>query len=271
MVTTRTETENIERFADRYRLCCAPVRLDIEREALGADYGSTGYTTRTQAEDLARHLGLRADHRLADIGSGSGWPGLYLARTTGCAVTGTDLPLDGLRNARDRARRDGLDGRATYAMATGRHQPLRRGAFDAVVHTDVLCCLGPKLALLRACRNLLRPGGRMAYTTIYVSPGLERHDHRQAVAAGPWQVSARRPYGEMTEQAGFTDIDEIDVTDEFATTQQAWFDAHETRADDVRELTSDEDFALAQGDRRLALDAIERGWLRRCLIVATRP
>src|SRR4029079_18213579 len=128
MVTTRTETDNIERFADRYRLCCSPVRLDIERDALGADYGSTGYTTRIQADDLARHLDLRTGDRLADIGSGSGWPGLYLARTTGCVVTGTDLPLDGLRNARDRARRDGLDGRATYPLATRRKQPPRRGA-----------------------------------------------------------------------------------------------------------------------------------------------
>ena len=38
MVATRTEAENIERFADKYRLCCSPVRLDIERDALGADY-----------------------------------------------------------------------------------------------------------------------------------------------------------------------------------------------------------------------------------------
>jgi cyclopropane fatty-acyl-phospholipid synthase-like methyltransferase len=271
VVATRSETEAVDRFSDRYRRCCTPVVADIERSALGADYGSTGYTTRKQADDLARHLTLQSRDRLADIGSGSGWPGLYLARTTGCVVTGTDLPLDGLRNARDRARRDGLDGRATYAMATGRHQPLRRGAFDAVVHTDVLCCLGPKLALLRACRNLLRPGGRMAYTTIYVAPGLGRSDHRRAVSAGPWQVSARRPYGEMTEQAGFTDIVEIDVTDEYTTTQQAWLEAHEARADDVRELTSDEDFTLAQADRRLARDAIERGWLRRSIIVATRP
>ena len=57
MVATRAEAENIERFADKYRLCCSPVRLDIEREALGADYGSTGYTTRDQADQLGRLLG----------------------------------------------------------------------------------------------------------------------------------------------------------------------------------------------------------------------
>ena len=75
-------------------------RLDIESDALDADYGSTGYTTRAQADELGRHLRLRPGDRLADIGSGSGWPGLYLAQQTGCHVVGTDLPLDGLQRAR---------------------------------------------------------------------------------------------------------------------------------------------------------------------------
>ena len=181
MVATRAEADNIERFTDRYRLCCSPVRLDIETEALGAAYGSTGYTTRAQADEIARHLGLLPGDRLADIGSGSGWPGLYLARQTGCHVIGTDLPFDGLQRARARALEDGLAGRASYVLATGRNQPLRHGSFDAVVHTDVLCCLGPKLGVLRACRRLLRPGGRMAFTTIHVADDLDAGRHRRCL------------------------------------------------------------------------------------------
>jgi uncharacterized protein YndB with AHSA1/START domain len=115
VVATRAEEENIERFTDRYRLRCSPVRLAIETEALDADYGSTGYTTRAQADELARHLQLRPGDRLADIGAGSGWPGLYLAQQTGCHVIGTDLPLDGLQRARARAI-EGPDG-ATILVA----------------------------------------------------------------------------------------------------------------------------------------------------------
>jgi cyclopropane fatty-acyl-phospholipid synthase-like methyltransferase len=270
MVATRTEAQNIERFADKYRLCCSPVRLDIEREALGADYGSTGYTTRAQADELGRLLGLGPGVRLADIGSGSGWPGLYLAERTGCQVFGTDLPLDGVRRAVARARADGLDGRATYAVATGRSQPFRRGSVDAVVHTDVLCCLGPKLAMLRACHSLLRPGGRTAFTTILVAPGLDAAQHRRAVRAGPWQVLARRPYLELVAQAGFTNIVEVDVSEDYGRIQAAWLDATEARADEIRQLTSDLEFREAQADRRRARAAIEEGLLRRSLITATR-
>ena len=271
MVATRTEAENIERFADKYRLCCSPVRLDIERDALGADYGSTGYTTRGQADQLGRLLELGPGIRLADIGSGSGWPGLYLAERTGCQVFGTDLPFDGLERARSRACSDGLEGSCAYAVATGRSQPFRPGSFDAVVHTDVLCCLGPKLAMLRACKALLRPGGRLAFTTILVAPGLNGAEHRRAVRAGPWQVLARRPYPELVEQAGFTDIVEVDASEEYGRIQAAWLAANEARSDEVRRLTSDQEFRDAQMDRRRASAAIDEGLLRRSLITATRP
>ena len=269
-MATQLEVENIERFNDRYRLCCSPVRLDIESEALGADYGSTGYTTREQADDLARHLALEPGDRLADIGSGSGWPGLYLVGQTGCRVVGTDLPFDGLQRARARAIADGLTQRASYAVATGRSQPFRPSCFDAVVHTDVLCCLGPKLAVLRACRRLLRPAGRLAFTTIHVAPDLDAAQHRRAVRAGPWQVATRRPYPELVVQAGFGDVVDIDLTEDYARTQQAWLEANESRSEDVRHLTSDAEFATAQADRRAAQAAIEEGLLRRSLITATR-
>jgi cyclopropane fatty-acyl-phospholipid synthase-like methyltransferase len=263
--------ESTERFTDRYRLCCSPARQAIERVVLGADYGSTGYTTKDQADLLAAHLQLQPGHRLADIGAGNGWPGIYLAERSGCTVVGTDLPYEGMASARQRAASDGLDARAAYAVATGRHQPLRPGVFDAVVHTDVLCCLGPKLAVLRACRRLLRPGGRMAFTTIYVPDDLEPRQHRIGVRAGPWQVATRRSYRELVAQAGFERIVEVDVSGDYATTQRAWLEQNEAHADAMQNLISEDDFRAAQRDRRRALDAITVGLLKRSLFSATAP
>lgn len=268
---TKADAATIERFTDRHHLCCTPVWREIEAEALGSDHGSTGYTTVEQAEQLLDLLQLGPGDRLADIGSGAGWPGLLLASRSGCVVVGTDLPIEGLRRARVRAAADGVASRAGFAVATGRDQPLRSGAFDAVVHTDVLCCLSPKVAVLRACRRLLRPGGRLAYTTIHVAPALGPAAHRRAVRAGPAFVTSRRPYAELTAQAGFVDIAEHDVTDAYAQTQAAWFDATEARTQALSELTSPEAHALAQADRRRSAEAIADGLLRRSLIVARAP
>lgn len=271
MVATKVERQIVERFTDRIGLCCSPARRSVEAEVIGADYGSTGYTTRDQADAIAAHLHLRAGDRLADIGAGSGWPGLYLASTTGCTVIGTDLPLDGMQRARRRAVEEGVGGRAAYVVATGRSQPLRPHAFDALVHTDVLCCLGPKLAVLRACRELLASGGRMAFTTIYVPDGLSPSEHRRAVRAGPPHVVTRRPYRGLVEQAGFGDVVEIDVSVEYARTQRGWLERSEVHADALRRVVGDAAFDLTQASRRYALAEITAGRIRRSLFTAIAP
>lgn len=51
----------------------------------------------------------------------------------------SDLPEAGLRSAAERASADGLAVRVEVVAAAGAHLPFRAGAFDAVVHTDVLC------------------------------------------------------------------------------------------------------------------------------------
>lgn len=56
----------------------------IERRVFGRDYGGAGWATQQQANQIARLLDLRLGIRLLDVGASSGWPTLYLARTTGC-------------------------------------------------------------------------------------------------------------------------------------------------------------------------------------------
>ena len=268
---TQAEAATIDRFAGGYERCCDPAVLAVERAVLGTDVGSSAYTTREQADELGRLAGIGRGSLVADLGAGSGWPGLHLARTIGCRVVGTDLPLAGLRQARDRARLDGTSGRTGWAVASGRFPPLRPRVFDAVVHSDVLCCLAPKLSVLRACRRLLRPGGRVAFTTIWVAPGLAPAAHRRAVRAGPWHVGSRRPYVDLLAQAGFVDVVEHDATDAYAATQQAWCDAEVAHADELRRLLGDEGFAAAQGERRRTRAAIADGLLGRSLLAATAP
>jgi len=115
------------------------LKLEIEREVLGCDYGATAYTTRAEAELFGRLLRLQPGMRLLDVGSGCGWPGLYLARTTGCDVTLLDKPLAGLRIADNRAEADELTGRCWLAVGDGTALPFHNGWFDAITHTDVLC------------------------------------------------------------------------------------------------------------------------------------
>jgi SAM-dependent methyltransferase len=139
LVTSRDERAARARFEERYSVPIGDVNARLEREVIGEAWGANGYTTVRQADELAVRLELGPGRRLLDVGTGRGWPGLYLAARTGCDVVGTDMPLDALSRAILRARGDGIDRRAAFAAAAGAMQPFRESSFDAIVHTDVLC------------------------------------------------------------------------------------------------------------------------------------
>ena len=138
-MTSHDERSARIQFSERYATPSAAVSHDIERRVIGAVWGVNGYTTLKQADKIGRLLHLGPGRRLLDVGTGRGWPGLHLAQTTGCTVVGTDMPIEGLEIAAQRARSDGVDDRAVVVAAAGAHQPFRAGSFDAVVLTDVLC------------------------------------------------------------------------------------------------------------------------------------
>lgn len=138
-MSSRDERDALARFSERYAAPSADVADEIERRVIGEVWGANGYTTVDQADELGRLLDLRPRRRLLDVGTGRGWPGLHLAQTTGCAVVGTDMPIEALAVAARRARAEGIESRAAFTAAAGASQPFRAGSFDAVVLTDVLC------------------------------------------------------------------------------------------------------------------------------------
>jgi methylase of polypeptide subunit release factors len=138
-MTTRDEHDALTEFRERYAIVTTEVASEIERRVIGAEWGANGYTTVEQADELARRLDLGPGRTLLDVGTGRGWPGLYLAAKTGCRLVGTDMPLDALAAAARRARAESIDDRVGLIAAAGANQPFRPNSFDAVVHTDVLC------------------------------------------------------------------------------------------------------------------------------------
>ena len=136
---TRCERETAAHFAVRYRAAPDEVSRRIERAVIGGDWGANGYTTLAQARLLGRELALQPGARLLDLGAGRGWPGLYLAKVTGCQAVLADVPVEGLRAAAARAQRENLAARAAAVAGSARALPFAPATFDAIVHTDVLC------------------------------------------------------------------------------------------------------------------------------------
>ena len=99
-----------ERFSNKYKLIQNDLLRQIERSNCGCDYGATSFTTLKQAKNLNAMLALGAKQNLLEVGAGSGWPGLFLARQSGCDITLTDLPVEGLQIAKERGESEQLAG-----------------------------------------------------------------------------------------------------------------------------------------------------------------
>ena len=57
--------------------------------------------------------------RVLEVGAGLGWPGVFLAEKSGCDVSLTDFPIEGLGVAKERGPLDQLSGICTVAIASG--------------------------------------------------------------------------------------------------------------------------------------------------------
>jgi hypothetical protein len=124
--------------------------------------------------------------------------------------------------------------------------------------------------VLRACRRVLKPGGRIAYYNIFVTEELPEDERRQAGRIRPGTYSPAQQRG-LLRSAGFVNIQEIDVTGEFERVQRAYYEASARHESALRRDWGDERFEQRQEERRETLRGLADGVLRRSLLVAERP
>jgi sarcosine/dimethylglycine N-methyltransferase len=211
---------------------------------------------------MAAALGLSATDRFLDIGAGSGWPGLFMASRTGSRSVLLDLPLNALQKARRRAVRDGMDARIEVIAASGAALPFADASFDAISHSDVLCCLPEKTAMLRECRRVATAGARMVFAVIYIAPGLGDRAVERTLEAGPPFLEAAGRYEEMLSTSGWQLLESSDVTDEYARSVEALADGLSSSTE-LRNQLGDAAFGEAIDRRREQVEVIRAGYMKR--------
>lgn len=263
MPRTPEEQATIDRFSNIYRHGQLDFMLEMERSTCGCDYGGTSWTTREEADRTIDMLKLKPGHEFLEVGSGAGWPGLYLAKQAECNATLTDLPLDGLRIARERATKDNLGGHCQILSADGAALPFHNGCFDAIYHSDVLCCLIEKLAVLRSCRRVLNSNGRMVFSVIFAARHITTADHERAVAGGPPFVDAPASYTEMLREAGWRIVDQIDLTTEYLESIHRHVAGLETYEREILEAFGKNEASEMLARKLRTISALKDGLLRR--------
>ena len=255
-------------FTRDYELGRSAAMRDLERSVLGCDYGGTSWTTRLEAVRIAGLLGLRPGVRLLDVGAGAGWPGLYFAQLSGCDLVLADLPFVGVQIAVGRAAADGFAERCRAVVADGTALPFREGSFDALSHSDVLCCMPAKLSMLQACRRVVRTGARMVFSVIAPEDKLSASDRQIAIESGPEFVDVDGDYALLLEQAGWRVQERINVTAEFARSIRTSLEGMNSSEEALTKVLGLDEFSERVQRRQATLAAIDRGVLKREIFAA---
>lgn len=262
------ELAQTERLEQSYKNRQSEVMLSIERQVCGCDYGGNSWTTRVEAQEIETLLGLKPGLRFLDLGAGSGWPGLYLAKSSGCDLTLVDLPMSGLKIAAERAFSDQMTGACWITRANATNLPFKDGCFDAISHSDLLCCLKQKRAVLESCNRVLCKGGRMVFTVISMAANLSRAERENTLGTAPEFVESEMGYLTMLEQSGWSVMDNQDLSAAYAASCHRQVKAMKKNKDDYITINGacDYDDRLTRYASKFA--ALEDGRLRRELFVA---
>ena len=240
MARSEAEEKQTARLNKEFRDAQSPTLQAITNQVCDCCYIGNSWTTRSEADVMIERLRLMASHNLLDIGAGAGWPGLYLALQTGCAVTLLDLPETGLRLAEARAKADGMTSQLSAVQGDATDMPFPSASFTAISHSDVLCCLQDKPAVLRECRRVINADGRMCFTVIRLADGLQRSAMNLALQAGPEFIRSKTDYRSMLQSAGWKITQQDDITDEFLASIKRMIVAEEEQHESLRVLRGDD-------------------------------
>lgn len=117
--------------------------------------------------------------------------------------------------------------------------------------------------MLKACRRVLVPGGRLVFDVVSVPGPADEHDGDYGF------VATEVPYPEMLTHAGFIDIGSEDTTTQYLEVAGRWLAAADDLEHELRSAMGDDVFEDKSASRAASYEMIESGDLGRTLYWAT--
>jgi arsenite methyltransferase len=150
------------------KACCATAYgHDLVALFLGASYHPGG-------TDLTRHLAqllqLGPGDKVLDVASGVGTTAFLVATECGADVLGIDLGQAQVSRARAQAEQLGLEERVGFQQGDAEQLPVPTGMFDAVISECALCTFPDKRAAAAEMNRVVRPGGRVGISDVWLDP-----------------------------------------------------------------------------------------------------
>jgi SAM-dependent methyltransferase len=231
-----------------YRHFAHPVLAEIRQETFGEDIGQNGWLTAEELRHYLSSLEVTAASHVLDVGSGSGGPALFLARTVGCQVTGVDLNPSSTTTANAWAHALGLDTLVHFQHADASQRlPFVEHSFTTVIAIDSMNHVPGRLQVLQEWSRVLRPGGRLLFTDPTIVTGILSNEEIAARSAIGYMLFT--PLGEnerLIQQAGLRLVQTLDVTDKSAVVATRWYQARARRREELIKIEGEAEFEQTQ-------------------------
>ena len=237
-------TKRVDLFDSTYGHFSDRVLDAIRKETYGVDIGQNSWLTVDEYERWLPWLELQPGDHALEVASGSGGPAVYMARTTGCRVTGIDANESGVATASEMAAKSDVAARVRFQVADANARlPFEDDTFDALLCIDSMNHFPDRLSVWKEWCRVLRPGRRALFTDPVVITGPVTNDElalRSSIGLFlfvPPGVNER-----LIEQAGFRLAQHEDVTANAALTSGRWREARARRRAELLAIEGEERF-----------------------------
>lgn len=227
----------------------------------------------TEAVDhAAAAIGIDAQARVLEVGSGIGGPARYLASSTGCHVTALELQSDLNETAMHLTQRCALADSVTHVCGDVLDGGQNGGQFDALVSFLCFLHIPDREALFARCFNALKPGGRLYVEDFakHTEPSAEEWVLLKDKILCPY-LPTPAGYEDQLRAAGFEDVVAEDVSAAWASFTRERHDAWNARRERNLDLHGAEITDGMEDFYKTAADLSASGVLGGLRICARRP
>ena len=221
----------------------------VREETYGEDIGQFSWLTADEFRRFLQWLDLGPGSDVLDVACGSGGPALFMARTTGCRITGMDINENGINTANQMAEARGMSLQARFQQGDAADPlPYDDSSFDAVTCIDAINHMYNRAEVLGEWYRVLRPNGRLLFTDAVIVTGMLMRDEITARSNSMGQFIFTPPgvHDRLIEAAGFIDLEVEDVTATIAMVSKNWHQARAGHRDQLLRMESQADFENLQ-------------------------
>jgi len=254
LLAARDQTEN-KKMAHKYDSAEFQKFLDQQQysrngilryeKIFGEDFVSTGGITTTT--EFVSKLGLNENSYVLDVGCGIGGSAFLMRRDYGAKVLGFDLSNNMVDIAQERLQNHGLD-KVDFEIKDATQVDFPEGTFDVIYSRDTILHIADKLSLFKNFFKWLKPGGKLMITDYCCTADEWSPDYRAYVEQRGYNLLSVVDYGKTISDAGFSNVQAIDKTDDFINIlSDELVKFEQIKEDFIKEFTDDDYHAIMGG------------------------